>query len=116
MTCLRRSRRILPVIEPAVPYHLSYSPRVIQAFATLVTGITDPNLQKQVVVAAKDMDYRLRTYPQFGEPLRDLSLEGLCQWIGAVPPLVVQYVIDEVRRQVFVGLPISLMPRLAEPD
>ena len=48
------------MIEPAVRYHLSYTPRVIEAFATLVASIADLKLQKKIVDAAKEIDIRLR--------------------------------------------------------
>jgi hypothetical protein len=60
--------------------------------------------------ALKKMDELLQVYPQFGEPLRDLAIEPMQQWIGTVPPLVVQYVLDEERRLVMVGVPIKPVP------
>jgi hypothetical protein len=58
----------------------------------------------------KEIDTRLRSYPQFGQPLQDLLLEPGQAWIGTVPPLVVKYVLDEEKRQVTVVVPLSPLP------
>jgi hypothetical protein len=102
------------VSETVVPYHVTYTPRVLQAYVTLVRSITDPLLVKAILKAGKEFDYRLRIYPQFGEPLRDFSVEGPRQYLGTVPPLVATYVIDEVRREVMVAQPLRLIPKF--PD
>lgn len=61
--------------------------------------------------AVKTIDRLLRLYPQFGELLRDLKFEGHQLWIAVVPPLVVQYIVDEERRMVFVVVPLLPLPR-----
>lgn len=95
--------------ETVIPYSVSYTPHVLQAFAALVSGISDRELAAQVLEAAKVIDYRLRIYPQFGDPLRDLSIPNVTQWQGIVPPLIFKYLIDEDRRQVLVGEPFRLL-------
>jgi hypothetical protein len=100
--------------EAIIPYALSYTPHVRQAFAALLQGLTDRELAARVKEAAKVIEYRLRIYPQFGDPLRDFSTGNLTQWQGIVPPLIVRYVIDEERRLVMVGEPIRLMPGAAK--
>jgi hypothetical protein len=67
-------------------------------------------LGQQALNAVKQIDARLRIFPQFGEPLCDLKTAGETLWIGTVPPLVVQYVIDEENRLVFVVIPVKLLP------
>jgi hypothetical protein len=63
--------------------------------------------------AVKTIDSRLHIYPQFGQPLRDLKTEGSTLWIAVVWPLVVQYVLDEERRLVFVLAPFQMLPHTA---
>jgi len=63
-----------------------------------------------VLDALKQLDRRLRIYPQFGEPRRDLSITGQSQWDAAFPPLFVDYVIDELNRTVYVLIPIKALP------
>jgi hypothetical protein len=60
-----------------------------------------------VVAALEAIDYRLRIYPQFGEPLRDFSAESGREWIACVAPLVVHYVVYEERRLVCVVVPMK---------
>ena len=93
-----------------VPYQVSYSGRVRDALRDLVTRARALGLDQQVLAAVREIDHRLQVYPQFGQPLRDLSVEPAQLWIGVVPPLVVQYVLDEQRRQVMVVLPMAPLP------
>jgi hypothetical protein len=93
-----------------LPYRVSYSGRVRDALRDLVTRARGLGLGPQVIAAIQDIDHRLRIYPQFGEPLPDLTVEPAQLWVGVVPPLVVQYVIDEARRQVMVVLPLMPLP------
>jgi len=67
--------------------------------------------QNDIFVAVlKDLERRLRVYPQFGEPLFDLKQEPGQIYDGTIPPLVVRYVVFEERRLVFVGSPPKLLP------
>jgi len=72
----------------------------------LPRGAKERGLGPQFLAALKEIDYRLRIYPQFGQPLSDLTLETAVIWIGVVPPLVVHYVLDEAQRTVFVVVPL----------
>lgn len=63
-----------------------------------------------VLAAAREIDRRFQIYPQFGQPLRKLSVDLAELWIGVVPPLVVHYVLDEEQRQVMVVLPFLVLP------
>lgn len=92
------------------PYRVTYSGRVRDALRELVTRAHGLGLGPQVRAAVLEIDHRLRIYPQFGQPLRDLNVEQAMLWIGVVPPLVAQYVIDEAGRQVMVVLPIVPLP------
>ncbi|HEX5270443.1 MAG TPA: hypothetical protein VFW33_08155 [Gemmataceae bacterium] len=52
-------------------------------------------LRPAIAAAVREIDTRLRVYPQFGQPLRDLATPGQTRWVAAFGPLVVHYVIDE---------------------
>jgi hypothetical protein len=49
-------------------------------------------------------------YPQFGEPLADLTQEPGQVWIGTVAPLVVRYAIYDELRLVIVAVPVMPLP------
>jgi hypothetical protein len=89
---------------------LSYSGRVRAALSELLTKAFARGLGQQALDAAKRIDALLRIYPQFGEQRRDLVTKGQTLWTLTIPPLVVDYVIDEERRQVFVVNPIRPLP------
>jgi hypothetical protein len=93
-----------------VPYRVVYSERVRLELKELLTRAVARGFGPQALNAAKEIAARLRIYPQFGEPLRDLQTEGETLWTGTVPPLVVQYVIDEDNRLVFVVVPLKPLP------
>jgi hypothetical protein len=88
------------------PYRVSYSEQVRIELRDLISRARGRGLAPQVLAAAREIDKRLHIYPQFGQPLRDLKLEPAQLWVGVVPPLVVQYVLDEERRVVMVTVPI----------
>jgi hypothetical protein len=67
-------------------------------------GVFERHLQ-QGNLASREIDRRLQIYPQFGQPMQDLSIDEARSWIGVVPPLVVRYVIDEAHRQVLFLIP-----------
>jgi hypothetical protein len=89
--------------DPVPRYRVSYSERVRIELRKLAGVAYQRGLVSDMRDALKKMDEMLQVYPQFGEPLRDLTIEPMRQWIGTVPPLVVQYVLDEERRLVMVG-------------
>lgn len=91
-------------------YRVSYSERVRNELRNLVSQAGRRGLAHQVLAAAREIDSRLHIYPQFGQPLRDLVLEPAQLWIGVVPPLVVQYILDENQRLVMVVVPFLLIP------
>jgi hypothetical protein len=93
-----------------LPYQVSYSERVRTELRELIARAEVRGLREQVVAAAREMDRRLRIYPQFGQPLRDLKLKPAQLWIGSVPPLVVHYFLHEERRLVMVLVPFDPLP------
>jgi hypothetical protein len=96
--------------EPSVPYRVVYSQRVRSEFRELHHRAAARGFGDKVLDAAKQIDARLRLYPQFGQPLRDLATPGETVWLGIVAPLAVQYVIDENKHIVFVLAPFKALP------
>jgi len=97
--------------KPA-PYKVSYSQRVREELRALLERARDAGHGKEYLEAAKEIAMRLRLYPQFGEPIIDLTHEAARIWIGTVGPLVVRYAIYEDRRLVMVATPITTIPKL----
>ncbi len=91
-------------------YRVSYSGRVREELRALLARARGLGRAPEVLAAVKEIDRRLQIYPQFGQPLRDLTLEPAQVWIGVVPPLTVQYVLDEARHAVFVVVPLLPLP------
>jgi hypothetical protein len=98
--------------EAPVPYRVVYSGRVRTDLRALMDRALALNRGRAVADAVKAIDTRLRIYPQFGQPLRELATEEETLWVGTVPPLVVHYVIDDERRLVFVVHPFKPLPGL----
>ncbi len=94
------------------PYRVSYSELVRQELRDLLARASARGLGRDALTAVKEIDRRLRIYPQFGQPLQDLQQRPAQLWVGTVPSLVVRYVLDEANRQVTVVVPISPLPGL----
>jgi hypothetical protein len=94
-----------------VPYRVVYSQRVRDSVRELVARARERGLGPQVLEAVKEIDQRLRLYPQFGDPLVDLTHEPGRVWIGTVPPLVVRYAIYEESKLVIVAVPLMPLSR-----
>ena len=97
--------------EPG-PYDVSYSQRVLDELKALLARAHKRGKGQEVLAVVREIHHRLKLYPQFGEPLRDLSKHSLKMWIATVWPLVVKYVLDEERRQVLVGEPLKPLSNL----
>ena len=91
-------------------YRVSYSERVREELKALLLRATQRGRGRLVLDAVRELDRRLQIYPQFGQPLRDLTLKPAQLWVGVVPPLVAHYSIDDHRRLVIVAVPISPLP------
>lgn len=63
------------------------------------------------LAALREFHRRLRVYPQFGDPLADLSHEEGQIRLGVVPPLAMRYGVLEERQLVFVAARPVLLPR-----
>jgi hypothetical protein len=93
-----------------VPYRVVYSERVRTELRALIDRATGTGQGRAVLDALKELDARLRIYPQFGERRQDLSVTGQSQWGATFPPLFVEYVIDEPNRAVYVVIPFKALP------
>ncbi|HEX4608893.1 MAG TPA: hypothetical protein VH092_11870 [Urbifossiella sp.] len=94
-------------------YEVSYSGRVLDAARELITR--NPARAAALIAAVREFDRRLRVYPQFGEPLRNLAVPDAQLWVASIPPLTLHYVVIEAddrgrRRQVIVVRPFILLP------
>jgi hypothetical protein len=87
-----------------------YSERVRKALRDLLVRARERGLGPQVLGALKEIDCLLHVYPQFGEPLADLTQEPGQVWIGTVAPLVVRYAIYDELRLVIVAVPVMPLP------
>jgi hypothetical protein len=94
-----------------IRYQVVYSEFVRNELRKLIARAAERGIDAQVLTAAKEMDRRLRIYPQFGDLLADLSLAPGEHRIGTVPPLVVKYALYDDRRLVIVSTPIATLPR-----
>ena len=101
--------------EP-VPYRVVYSERVRQRLLGLADVARDRGDGEEFVGALKEFDRRLCLYPQFGEPLIDLTQEPGQVWLGTVRPLTMRYsVLDERRVVMVTELPV-LLPKSGPQD
>jgi hypothetical protein len=90
-------------------YEVSFSGRVLDSLRQLAAR--NPAHTGSIAAALRAIEYRLRLYPQFGQPLYDLSAGPAQLWIGVVPPLVFHYVLEENPRRVTVLRPPRPLPR-----
>ena len=106
------NRKLRPVSETSdePTYQVSYSEFVRSELSKLLARAKERGLDVQAHAAARKMDRLLHIYPQFGDPLSDLSLQPGQLRMGTVPPLVVKYALYEDRRLVIVTTPIAPLP------
>jgi hypothetical protein len=97
-----------------VPYRVVYSERVRQRLLALADVARERGDGEAFLAALKEFDRRLSLYPQFGEPLADLTEEPGQVWIGIIRPLAMRYgVLDEQRLVMVAAMPV-LLPK-SEP-
>ncbi len=68
------------------------------------------------VAALREFHRRLEIYPQFGDPLMDLSQDEGQIRLGIVPPLAMRYGVLENRRWVFLAARPVLLPKSVTRD
>jgi hypothetical protein len=79
------------------------------AAKALFNRAADVGRGAQILEAIKEVHRILSVYPQYGEPLQDLDTFGATIYTLAVPPLVVEYLINETARAVFIGVPFKVL-------
>ena len=93
------------------PYRVVYSDRVRQRLLALADAARERGDGESFLAALREFDRRLRLYPQFGEPLTDLTHEPGQVWIGIVRPLAMRYGVFDERRVVMVAAIPVLLPK-----
>ena len=96
------------------PYRVVYSERVRHRLLRLAEVPRQRGDGEAFLAALKEFDRRLRVYPQFGEPLFDLTREPGQVWLGIVRPLAMRYGVFDERRVVMIAAVPVLLPR-SEP-
>jgi hypothetical protein len=97
-------------LDPPIPYQVVYSGRVRAELRKLGRRAHEAGLGPKFVAAFKELDRRLRIFPQFGQPIRDSKVLPMQEWIGVVESLFVRYVLYEEKRLVIVSTSIIPMP------
>ena len=99
-----------PSPDAPAPYRVVYSQRVRESLRELLARARARGIGPRVLEAVRQVDERLRLYPQFGNPLIELThILGQVR-IGTIPPLVVRYAVYEERRMVAVTVPLLPLP------
>jgi hypothetical protein len=96
--------------EP-VPYRVVYSERVRQRLLALADVARERGDGEAFLAALREFHRRLCLYPQFGEPLIDLTRESGQVWLGTVRPLAMRYGVFDERRVVMVTEVPVLLPK-----
>jgi hypothetical protein len=86
-----------------LPYRVVYAEVARIALRAFGAAARAAGHTQDALATLKELDYRLRVYPQFGEPLTDLKQETGQIFIGTVAPLMVRYAVYELRRLVVVA-------------
>ncbi len=97
--------------EEGSPYQVIYSVRVQQHLLRLADEAAERGDGEEFVAALKEFHRRLCLYPQFGDPLVDLTQEPGQVWVGIVRPLSMRYGLFEDRRLVMVSSLPVLLPK-----
>jgi hypothetical protein len=96
--------------EP-VPYRVMYAERVRQRLLELADVARKRGDGEAFIAASKEFHRRLCLYPQFGEPLLDLTQESGQVWIAIVRPLAMRYGVFDERRVVMAAAIPVLLPK-----
>lgn len=92
-------------------YRVSVSTWVRQWLSELADVARARGDGAEFVAALREFDRRLQIYPQFGDPLVDLSQEEGQIRLGIVPPLAMRYGVLEDHRLVFLAARPVLLPK-----
>ena len=102
--------------EPLILYRIVYSDAVEQRLRGLSEVAIKRGDGPAFVAALKALHARLAVYPQFGEPLYDLTTERGQIYTGIIPPIAIRYGVLEDRRLVFCGALPVLRPMARHDD
>lgn len=105
----------MPATDPPIPYQVVYSEAVRQRLGELADATIARGDGEAFAAAYREIDRLLRIYPQFGDPLIDLTAERGIICNGIIRPLSMRYGVFEERRLVLVVAPPVLLP-MATPD
>jgi hypothetical protein len=95
----------------SVPYRVVYSERVRRRLLALADVARERGDGEAFLAALKEFHRRLCLYPQFGEPLIELTQEVGQVWLGIVRPLAMRYGVFDERRVVMVAEIPVLLPK-----
>ena len=98
------------------PYRVTYSERVRQRLLALADLARERGDGEAFFDALKEFHRRLCLYPQFGEPLIDLTQDVGQVWLGIVRPLAMRYGVFDERRAVMVAAFPVLLPKSGPPN
>jgi hypothetical protein len=95
--------------EPPLPYRPAYSEAVKQRLREMSDMAFARGDGPAFTVALKEFDRLLRLYPQFGDPLIDLTGESGVIYNSIIRPLSMRYGVYEERRLILVvAMPVLL--------
>ena len=100
--------------DPPVPYKVEYSSLVLQHLRLLARAASRRGDGPAFATALKEFHRRLELFPQFGDPLMDLSVEEGQIRLGIIRPLSMRYGVYEEWRLVLCGALPILLP-MAKP-
>jgi hypothetical protein len=101
--------------DPPVPYTVEYSNLVSQHLRLLAREAARRGDGPAFAAALKEFHCRLELFPQFGDPIMDLSVEEGQIRVGIIRPLSIRYGVYEERRLVVCGALPILLP-MTDPD
>lgn len=91
-------------------YKVTYSEPVLASLRnSIFPRARQAGLGREALAALKEIDRRLRVYPEFGEPLYHSDNENAIIYAMSVPPLSVLYGVDKLRRFVHRSRSFRLM-------
>ncbi len=101
--------------DPPVPYTVEYSSFVLQHLRLLAREVATRGDGPAFAAALREFHRRLELFPQFGDPIMDLSVEEGQIRLGIIRPLCMRYGVYEERRLVICGAIPILLP-MVKPD
>ncbi len=98
---------------PSPPlYRIETIPLVERALEALQERAFAANRGKEFESALEEIYRRLQIYPQYGEIHKELK-QGEAVYTSrafTIPPLFVEYIVDELNRRVYITAPLKAMP------